>query len=629
MALCTGTRVTLHGLQARPELNGKTGRVLLKRDAETGRCGVVLDDGDSTKPLAVKPNNLEPLPFVTDSPDGTVRTLLDLPAELLECVLSHLSARSLLRASAACAALNSVRGASGTAWNRLLAHPLVAPYNTSPRAPPEECLRARKAMCGVPWPLEDEDGEASFRRATRRRARWLDGSMSSVRSNKMLLSFDRFVRSVAVDFDSLTIAVGLSSGQVACARVNDRPGFRAPFGRAPAICSLQGERHEEQVVAVALHAPSGLIVSGCGTPGYPVSYTPGPYRATIKVWRATTPGAGIAAAAQSMEGELVHTLEGHTEAVRQLILLDGDGDAPPTYAASGDANGVVIIWDVRAGRQLRTLVDPEVAGRRPAVGSVRYFPWDVVGLVQLPESLRPHSGDGGGAPGVQGRLLLSADRTVTLRVFDWHTGQLLRILDGFTQTIVFDTLSSIALHAPTGVLALGQSNGWVALVALLPNRREPPFWAALGSTDNDQIGDEVVPPQRGDDRSVVCMQLDEDKLVTVGRGGKLLVSALRRTSAEFSEGRRLHQLKALLAQRAHDEHCFGLAPADPTDLMSCARDLATGKVPKLDGPPLNPLGVDFRWQSPVRFYVSSVCYRGGVIVHDGLDDSIMVSFCDE
>ena len=72
-----------------------------------------------------------------------------------------------------------------------------------------------------------------------------------------------------------------------------------------------------------------------------------------------------------------------------------------------------------------------------------------------------------------------------------------------------------------------------------------------------------------------------------------------------------------------------MAPADPTDLMSCARDLATGKGPKLDRPPINPLGVDFMWQSPVRFYVSSVCYRGGVLVHDGLDDSIMVSFCDE
>ena len=37
--LSTGTRVTLCGLQARPELNGKSGRVLVKKDATSGRCG--------------------------------------------------------------------------------------------------------------------------------------------------------------------------------------------------------------------------------------------------------------------------------------------------------------------------------------------------------------------------------------------------------------------------------------------------------------------------------------------------------------------------------------------------------------------------------------------------------------
>ena len=43
--LSTGTRVTLCGLQARPELNGKSGRVLVKKDATSGRCGVRLAVG--------------------------------------------------------------------------------------------------------------------------------------------------------------------------------------------------------------------------------------------------------------------------------------------------------------------------------------------------------------------------------------------------------------------------------------------------------------------------------------------------------------------------------------------------------------------------------------------------------
>ena len=40
--LSTGTRVTLCGLQARPELNGKSCRVLVKRNATSGRCGATL-----------------------------------------------------------------------------------------------------------------------------------------------------------------------------------------------------------------------------------------------------------------------------------------------------------------------------------------------------------------------------------------------------------------------------------------------------------------------------------------------------------------------------------------------------------------------------------------------------------
>jgi hypothetical protein len=83
----TGTRVRLCGLQARPELNGKTGRVLLKRDATSGRCGVRLDgeDGEAlTKPLAIKPANLQPLPFGAGNRNGLVHELLDLPTELLE-----------------------------------------------------------------------------------------------------------------------------------------------------------------------------------------------------------------------------------------------------------------------------------------------------------------------------------------------------------------------------------------------------------------------------------------------------------------------------------------------------------------------------------------------------------------
>ena len=153
-SLSTGTRVTLCGLQARPEFNGKTGRVLLKRDAKTGRFGIRLD-GEQAKPLAIKPANLEPLPFESASSDGVVRVLLALPAELLECVLGHLSARALLRTSAACALLSSVRASGGgSVWEGVLTHPLVAPYHHRP--PPSAAA-------------PQHDGEVAFLAASQRR----------------------------------------------------------------------------------------------------------------------------------------------------------------------------------------------------------------------------------------------------------------------------------------------------------------------------------------------------------------------------------------------------------------------------------------------------------------------------
>ena len=129
VVLATGKRVTLHGLQARPSLNGKAGRILLKLDRQTGRCGVRLLDADWKLPLAIKPENLQPLPFEAPSCDGNIHSLLDLPTELLEAVLAQLSARSLLRASSTCALLQAAVVGSDSVWEGVLAHPLVAPYS--------------------------------------------------------------------------------------------------------------------------------------------------------------------------------------------------------------------------------------------------------------------------------------------------------------------------------------------------------------------------------------------------------------------------------------------------------------------------------------------------------------------
>ena len=54
------TPVALHGLIARPELNGQRWRVASAFNAATGRNGVRLDGPADGKPLALNPQNLRP-----------------------------------------------------------------------------------------------------------------------------------------------------------------------------------------------------------------------------------------------------------------------------------------------------------------------------------------------------------------------------------------------------------------------------------------------------------------------------------------------------------------------------------------------------------------------------------------
>ena len=55
-SILVGARVELHGLRAKPELNGQRG-VVTDFDASTGRCSVQLEDGRG--PYNIKPGNLK------------------------------------------------------------------------------------------------------------------------------------------------------------------------------------------------------------------------------------------------------------------------------------------------------------------------------------------------------------------------------------------------------------------------------------------------------------------------------------------------------------------------------------------------------------------------------------------
>ena len=61
-----GKRVCISGLKARPELNGRTGRVFVW-DEHKGRAGVSLDDEEHQGLLAIKPENLSLAPPVGET----------------------------------------------------------------------------------------------------------------------------------------------------------------------------------------------------------------------------------------------------------------------------------------------------------------------------------------------------------------------------------------------------------------------------------------------------------------------------------------------------------------------------------------------------------------------------------
>ena len=193
--------------------------------------------------------NLEPQPFgITGDAPTTSSTILELPSDALEALVGHLCS-SMHRLGATCALLNSVIKSDDAFWQAHLNHPLIAPY------------RATKMV-----------NATAYCEALHIRAVVFLGLATPWTTN---YSHDRFVRSVAVDFDAhphvTTIAIGLSSGAVAVAAVPKSSAGEpsGPITLSAALGSsevdnLNGEVHEEQVLAVALHAASGLVISGCG-----------------------------------------------------------------------------------------------------------------------------------------------------------------------------------------------------------------------------------------------------------------------------------------------------------------------------------------------------------------------------
>ena len=603
---------------------------MLKRDEVSERYGIRLPSDDGGTLLALKVANLRLLPFDDVVMGSTVDNLLYLPADILECLLRYLSARSLLRLSATCAFLRSILAANEkTIWKPLLAHPLFEPYQ----------LSDNKAFVGLPpWSESCE-----LRSTVAQGNKW----HSEAQRGGHCFIFERFVRAIAVDYSVQPpcAAVGLSNGQVAACMVHAE--LSGTFGTR----SLDGQPHDEQCLAVAVHSASGLVVSGCARPTYPVSYPPFPYDASIKVWQLDMeeeaemqrPLAEREARPLLLgrEGHLVQTLLGHEAGVRKVLILDPTAPSP-AYAASASDDHTIRVWQMHEGACAHTLS----AHTAPVVGLVLLSAAGA-GSASASASASPSSAAGG--VGMSSRLIsVSADGEVI--EWDWRTGECIAKLSSSLTHLVWRTnprVTTAAFHEPTMIIALGTENVAtgegdgeerdgegdgvnVHLMVLLRQGQRCEGSNTLSTPELRYLSklrlDSTPYPLDvdGSVRNEVCaLQLDADKLVAVARGsvaggypGQGMIYAVKLRSDETLSRSR---------GRGSDTSPYEIEPHTPLDQSVAIRDVIKGPSAgyRRGGGACN-LTCHPLWKRPLRYYVSSVSFHGSLLVHDGADDSVVV-----
>ena len=203
------------------------------------------------------------------------------------------------------------------------------------------------------------------------------------------------------------------------------------------------------------------------------------------------------------------------------------------------------------------------------------------------------------------------------------------------------------------MLAYGTKSGKIVLAALPEAPTPNTIW--LTDTSHGSIGflstlsqTRSVHGDLEDARLEICsLQVDADKLVSVGRNGELCV-ALLRSQRQLSEARNAEaaaDFSGLTDQQALPQSFGGDAHALEPGALACP---AASVREALQRPPFRALpdeegtqadscsscGSDRAGdisalplrQQRVRFYASTVCYSKGVLVNDGLDDCVSVLF---
>ncbi|MEM9952732.1 MAG: NB-ARC domain-containing protein [Chloroflexota bacterium] len=158
------------------------------------------------------------------------------------------------------------------------------------------------------------------------------------------------------------------------------------------------EGHTNSVNSVALSGVHAVSASGFDTDPFSDFVSKDDY--VLRVWNWQT-------------GELILTLDGHTDAVNGVALSE-------EYAVSASSDSTLKVWNWQTGELLRTL-----EGHTNAVNSVA----------------------------LSGIYAVSTSYDETLRVWNWQTGELLRTLEGHTNAV-----NGVALSGTYAISASGSGS---------------------------------------------------------------------------------------------------------------------------------------------------------------------------
>ena len=175
----------------------------------------------------------------------------------------------------------------------------------------------------------------------------------------------------------------------------------------------------------------------------------------------------------------------------------------------------------------------------------------------------------------------------------WRTGQITNQIVPPSRGADAGTVSAASYHAETSTVALGTDDSSVYVVKIT-NQAGNTSRCALEPAAVTYVLRDVHGPQSA---PVVSIQHDADKLVSVGRDGRLRMSLIRPSRRENDGSGDPFTIEPYAAPW-HDYEERG-AGGETRDLIN-------------------------RWYKDVRFFVSTVVYEGGTVVHDGLDNMLRI-----